>query len=439
MSSSNFLSSQYTGAPPQCAPIQTIAVQLEKLRAAFPRIGFELRSADEPIHASETGLHLGDGHKVAISGGVTRDREMIRDLMTCMLPAPTPCFELFSQLQVAKTEWQFIVDRLPVAMFLLDEHLLIHKLNKEAALLIGAKPKEVIGKQFPVESVGGLECLTAALPTDSLEVVYVTELSERFFEVHIHRLDRGRGAYGFILTRCEITHEVMTERRQLRSARLAGLGEVSMGLAHELNNPLGVIWVANDALRRRMPMTTGTHQYLDMIQEEVERCRRLTHALLDFGRLPDRGFDWLSLKTIFENIPHRLPAGEDRVRLDLLDEAVVLGNADDILRLGINLVENALAWAHPDTDILVHLWREGNEAMLTVSNEGEPVPADMVERLFHPFVTKTKTGTGLGLSFVAKIVEMMNGHVWHQHESGRTTFFVRIPLAQEFRDAPSPR
>ncbi len=420
-------------ATADCTPLAVALAAIERLQSRLPDICFKVVDSDIPPPEKASRIQLPDCEKdLYIIAANPMHAEMVAVTIEAMLPQRAPCRTLVNQLHGAKSEWEFIADRLPVEIYLTDEHFLIRRLNLVAARTLNAAPAEAVGTPLPPELVGGNETLLHAVPAcDEEKRQFFLQEAHSFYGVHVERIDRGLGRHGFLIMRWNQTVEISREKAQLRMERLAGLGEIAMGLAHEFNNPLEVIWVAADALERKLPGDEKGLRYVEMIREEASRCRRLTHDLLAFGRLPDRGFEAIGLHGLLETLPGRI-AADRRVKLELICQAWVNGNQDDLLRLFVNLLTNAVQASPEGSEILIRLQCSGDGYVLaSVTNEGPEIPPDMSEKIYRPFVTGSRQGTGLGLAFASRIVSMKGGRIWHEHQNGKTTFFVRLPALRE--------
>jgi signal transduction histidine kinase len=236
--------------------------------------------------------------------------------------------------------------------------------------------------------------------------------------------------------------DLATANRRLREAeetvrrteRLAALGQLTAGLAHELRNPLGTIRASAEMLGKRASVDDEiAGELAGYITAEVERANLLVTRFLDFARP-------LSLKKASSDINAMVDraveavARENRGRGDRihknLDPAVVLIHADpDLLeRVLVNLIVNALEASPPDATVTVKTRQAGGAVEITVLDRGLGVAADLREQIFNPFFTTKATGVGLGLAISARIVGEHGGTIRVDSEPGRgAAFTVSLP------------
>ena len=244
-------------------------------------------------------------------------------------------------------------------------------------------------------------------------------------------------------------------RELAASERLASVGYLAAGVAHEVNNPLGIIVGFCDLLLRRLPhleIGTGERDQIDdrlsQIRDEALRCSRITERLLSLARPGGGSRQRVDLDDVARDVAEiaRLhPLGRDR-RIELrrrpIDEAaaVVSGSVDELRQVVLNLVLNALG-AVPAMAGRVILSVAADEAAGTVEvrveDNGRGMSGDELTRAFEPFYTRrtpaagATRGAGLGLSIARGIVEGHGGYLSAASEgAGRgATFTLRLPLA----------
>jgi len=231
----------------------------------------------------------------------------------------------------------------------------------------------------------------------------------------------------------------MAQVELLRRERLAALGEIAAVVAHEVRNPLAVIFNAVSSLRKQTPRSPDATTLLDIVQEESERLKRVVGDLLDFAR-PHA----LSLEAV---APSRLvasaaaaAAGDSaggQVTVEADDSLPTVSCDEHLVRQAlVNLVTNALQAPGREAPVLVRAFPKGTPASVmcfSVYDDGAGISKEVADRLFTPFFTTRATGTGLGLAIVKRVVEAHGGEIsWHagDDEGGErgVTFTFELPL-----------
>jgi signal transduction histidine kinase len=226
-----------------------------------------------------------------------------------------------------------------------------------------------------------------------------------------------------------------------RSERLAALGQMSAGLAHEIRNPLGVIKGSAEMLSQKLndsqPLAAELAGY---ISSEVDRLNALVARFLDFARPMQIEARPHQISEIvdraLESVEHQYPHANVQVKRDYaqaLPEVMV----DEQLceRVFINLIQNAfqaMDGSHPATGTLnLVISRDTSNGLRGVSavveDTGPGVPPEMREQIFNPFFTSKKDGVGLGLAIVAKILDEHGGSIRLEDSAGGARFRVFLP------------
>jgi signal transduction histidine kinase len=227
------------------------------------------------------------------------------------------------------------------------------------------------------------------------------------------------------------------QKQLLQSEKLATIGQMAAGIAHELNTPLTYI-MGNLELLELQDLSPSQREMLGSILRGAERIRALAKRLLAFSSPAREEMAPLSVNDVVERslelCQYQIASGRVAlVRRLQPDLPRVLGVSNQLEMALINLVVNAVhAMGERGGTLTVGTERRGDHVRVSVSDEGPGVPEHIRQTLFEPFVTTKPEGkgTGLGLSTVLMVVERHNGHVGFETEAGKgTTFRVSLPVA----------
>ncbi len=223
-----------------------------------------------------------------------------------------------------------------------------------------------------------------------------------------------------------------------RSERLAALGQLTAGLAHELRNPLGTIRASAEMLGKQSARNKPElmAEMADYIRTEADRMGGLIASFLDFARplqIHPVTADLLTvLQQVFREQSH---LGEERgVTLKLDSDAGSLPFAfdPDLLRLAIsNLLQNAIQASSGGQQVTIAVLPSPGAIQIQVRDHGSGIAPDHLENIFNPFFTTKPSGVGLGLAIVAKIVDEHGGRIRVQSDSvSGTVFEIVLPREQ---------
>jgi signal transduction histidine kinase len=247
----------------------------------------------------------------------------------------------------------------------------------------------------------------------------------------------------------ELESKVAQKSRELvRSERLASLGYLAAGVAHEINNPLGIIsGYAEFSLQQlEHPSEDGISQELSrslrIICDEAFRCKAITKKLLSLARGGDEPRKPVSLLAVANEVASIVGGLKEHRDKHLVVHAVddsqseVLAIEAEMKQVVLNLTVNALEACGHNGEVRIDVAREGGEVVLTVADDGRGMSAETLERIFEPFFTEKRSdgrrGTGLGLSITHAIVQDHGGSITAQSDGpGQgSRFVVRLPVAK---------
>jgi signal transduction histidine kinase len=251
----------------------------------------------------------------------------------------------------------------------------------------------------------------------------------------------------------DLAHQVNERSRQLvRSERLASVGFLAAGVAHEINNPLASIAFCSEALETRLlDLLHGPHaaaggragedqevvtKYLKMIQQEAFRCKKITERLLEFSRGGERRREPTDLvelvQAVLDVVQHLQNGKGKQIVLHTPSRLVARVNAQEIKSVVLNLVVNALDSMDEGGTLTITLAQRDGEAELGFADTGCGMPPEVLENIFEPFFTRSRTGkgTGLGLSISHRVISQHGGEIEAVSPGVNqgSTFTVRLPL-----------
>jgi signal transduction histidine kinase len=240
-------------------------------------------------------------------------------------------------------------------------------------------------------------------------------------------------------------------RQLIRSERLASVGFLAAGVAHEINNPLASIAFCAEALQARvsgfLPKENSeadvVKNYLSMIEEEAFRCKAITEKLLDFSRagVPERIETDLVVLTrdVLEMVKHLGRAREKKLIFEPNETVFCQANPQELKQVLLNLVINALESVDDHGTVEVVVRNQVNDVEIVVRDNGVGMTEEVLENLFEPFFTRSRTGkgTGLGLSISHLIVSQHGGKLEATSEGPNrgSAFTVRLPIRPHLRVA----
>jgi signal transduction histidine kinase len=221
----------------------------------------------------------------------------------------------------------------------------------------------------------------------------------------------------------------------LQGRKLASLGTLASGVAHELNNPLNNIYLAAQILTREIDSETCPgiiRETVGDIYSQTLRVKRIVSDLLAFAREKPPELAPVQITVLIKGILTQMAATEDlrdvRYAVQARDDASVLADSHMMEQVFINLFTNAVDAMDGKGMLNVTVERDRQSVKIMVTDTGKGISQDKIQRIFDPFFTTKDHGTGLGLAIVYSIIEKHNGRIEVQSTPGRgTTFLITLP------------
>jgi two-component system NtrC family sensor kinase len=352
------------------------------------------------------------------------------------------------QIERAKKEWERTFDAIADPLILVDSHFTLLRANLAAAKLAGLPVRSLPGSSCHKVIFGGAEpCVECPLSghrttwssVGSAEADVADERHDKMFRLTAFLLEQEPDQSKFICYYKDVTEQKRLQRQVLQAEKMAAIGQLAGGVAHELNNPIGVVLSFTQfSLDRARAL--GDEELLDDLGEidaAAKRCQKIVQELLEFSR-PSMDTALVDLNQVVEKalffVSTQKAARSLEVRRELADDLPpILGNANQLIQVFVNLIQNAVH-AMPDGGTLTLKTQQTLNGSLaaSVTDTGVGIDAKEMGRLFEPFYTTKPPGkgTGLGLTVSYGIVERHAGRIDVESEKGKgARFTVTLPPA----------
>jgi two-component system sensor histidine kinase HydH len=334
-----------------------------------------------------------------------------------------------------------VVENMPIGLIALDDRHRIAACNHIAEDVLQLSVPNVMGKNADQKLPARLwEVVERFDETDHVieeEIdCIIADGSVVPLEVGASILQDGNGVLlGYILLFKDLT-EVRSLRREIaRSQRLASVGRLAAGVAHEIRNPLSSIKGFATYFKERYPDAPQDQKTADIMIAEVDRLNRVVGQLLEFARPVPVSPKLTSLKDLVDDSVRLIEqkAKEKQITVITLNSAKVdtaVIDPDRINQVLLNIYLNAIESMEPGGELGVELSadEEAHRIEIRVSDTGCGISGEHLSRIFDPYFTTKSTGTGLGLAIAHNIMEAMGGKISISSRPGKgTTFTIKIP------------
>lgn len=228
----------------------------------------------------------------------------------------------------------------------------------------------------------------------------------------------------------ELKEKEHLQQQVIASDRLAAIGRLAAGVAHEINNPLGGMLNAISTYKRHGGQDPLTLKTISILERGLLQIKDTVAALLVEAKAKARFFDQNDVNDICTLVQPDIQAKHVNFTLknNITDSLPVPSTlARQVI---INLLLNAIHATQQHGHVRLHIHRDGNNLLIDVSNDGSYIPKDMISYLFEPFTSLNEKGSGLGLWVIYQIVQQLGGLITVQSEPGETQFIVQLPLQE---------
>ncbi len=342
-----------------------------------------------------------------------------------------------------------LVENMPIGLIAADGEGIVTAFNQTAETILGRRAGEVLGKQAEEVLPGScgevfrqladdrrivereIDCTVAEGRTIPLEVIATT----------LHEDD---GAFlGRVILFRDMTEMRRLKQEIIRSQRLASLGSLAAGVAHEIRNPLSSLKGFATYFRERYEDNPDDRETAETMISEVDRLNRVITQLLEFARPLTMNRRPTSLQTVIRHAL-RTVEGQARERGIIIEESLppeigqIPLDADRISQVLLNLFLNAIAAMEQGGLLRVSLERRDDRTIrIAIADTGAGIRKEDLPRVFDPYFTTKPAGTGIGLPIVQKIVEAHGGEILLESEPGKgttATLLLPVPITEESRE-----
>ena len=340
-----------------------------------------------------------------------------------------------------------LFDNLDDELYIIDDEYHLIAVNRARAQRVGRAPQEMVGKIcFEVlenQSAPCNGCLAHTTFAENKKTIRTEHSLDTLRQTVIREiytypiLDANNDVKRTILQLRDVSERIRLESSLIQAEKLATLGELAAGVAHELNNPITAVILNTQLLQREIENNSVDLESIELIKRAGKRAQNVVRELLDFARQDPRQFQSIDINTTIEQalslIDRQWVNTQVNLEIELADDLpTVLGNGDHLQSVWINLLVNAHdALEDHSGDIRVISKRTNDSVVVLVEDSGMGIRPEDIEKIFDPFFT-TKApgkGTGLGLATCFRIIQQHKGRIDVESTLGKgSRFSVILPI-----------
>jgi PAS domain S-box-containing protein len=338
-----------------------------------------------------------------------------------------------------------ILKSVSLGVYTVDTNKVITSWNNRMADMSGVSAEQAIGSHLEVlfpnlVEEGVIERVDRVLTSGRKEKQRLLHRqldgTNRFQKRRLAPLHDGEQITGAVVIVEDVTEFKRLLDQTIQSEKLAEVGRLSAGIAHEINNPLSIVAYATELLKREDDLTLFQEEMLEKIETEVERLRTLTGGLLSFSSSRSNMNRIVNLNDLVTEVMKllRFELQRKSVQLDTVftEVPVITADPNKLKQVIINLIMNAVHAMKGEGRVVLETRINSDTYLeLLVKDDGPGIPAESQEKVFAPFFTTKPEGegTGLGLYICHNIIREHGGTITLQSEPGAGTIFcISLPL-----------
>lgn len=355
------------------------------------------------------------------------------------------------ELQYSKNKLQTIFDGVEDLMILLDENYNINNVNKSFCEYLGLNKNDLINKKCSDDLINSKENLLLKYCKDEMVTksfldgerrVREINFKNKVFKMGILPIQIDTGVEGgkkqkILVVFRDITRELLNEKKLFHANKMAAIGQLAAGMAHEIRNPLGLIRTYNYILKNNVNnKSKKMEKHFEEIEKAIEKISRIIDDLLNTSHSGNEQKEWTNINDYLKRIFSLHENLMENINWTITgDKSLEVYISKDVLEhILFNLISNAVDAIEKEGKIKIDYGSKNENFYINIKDNGKGIKDDDLDNIFNPFFT-TKSpgeGTGLGLYIVYTEVEKINGEINVKSEKNQGTVF-KITLKVEVR------
>jgi PAS domain S-box-containing protein len=370
----------------------------------------------------------------------------VRDRRLANLPS-------YSDLINSRNTLRALFDSLPISIYIIDINFRLVAVNNSRAARAGSTPRMLFGetcyvklfqRTSPCQNCQAAATFATGQSTGRLHRDWLEHDAFVEWEISTFPIQSENGSpLQIIIVEADVTEKRNLEANLVQSEKLAAVGQLAAGVAHEINNPLTAIIANIQLLQREIdPREVDLLDSVKLIETASTRAQQVVRNLLGIARKEKYQFEPVDINETLQNalslVQHELVGRPIQIQLSLADNIPsVTGSQDHLQGVWINLLLNAIdAIDKNNGHIAITSKFTGTDFQVVIQDNGKGIRPEYLGRVFEPFFT-TKTvgrGTGLGLSVCMRVIRQHNGSITAESEPGSWTRFTITLPADDLTD-----
>ena len=360
--------------------------------------------------------------------------------------------KVFQRVSTLWYSQNIIIENLEEGIIAIDNEGVIQGINKKACFLFSI-PRDTEGEKlskYMIVNDTGRSILEIIKSKDSDTKLLKDNDNERILQINILPIGDSGRIIGTLIKAFDITKTYESAQKLKRAEQLASLTTLAAGVAHEIKNPLGSISIYVQLIEKIIKKNMDNdcqcykdfREYSDIIKEEISRLEETINSFLFSVRklelnIEDVNINELILSTV-SFLKYEIEKNNVNIDIKFDKDNLILKLDEKYIKQSlINIIQNAIDAMSENKDdnkkyIYITLKTIDNYAVISIKDTGIGMKEDTINKIFEPYFTTKRHGTGLGLTNVVRIIEAHNGNITIESEYGKgSEFIIKLPLQQE--------
>ncbi|KAF0144848.1 MAG: sensory box sensor histidine kinase [Nitrospirae bacterium] len=358
------------------------------------------------------------------------------------------------ELKKSEQRYKSLVENAEDIIFAVDQHGNYLSINKFGARFFNKKPENIIGKNmseilsWPTAEELAIMIQEVFNTKESRQITHPLKIGEHVYwlNTNLRRLwDEEGNIYAVLGISRDITERKKMEEQMFHTEKLASVGTLSAGVAHEINNPLAIILGFTDLLLEKTPQNSESYETLKTIEKQGLNAKRVVENLLSFTRFSEHKEENMdinkNIEAVLAVVGNTLSINKIKVQKKLSDLPVqVKGNAGELQQVFFNIINNAVSAMKGGGDLTIstRYVDEGRNVEIKISDTGIGIKKEHSTKIFDPLFTTKKVGegTGLGLFVSYGIITKHGGTITFETRTAEeaketgTSFIITLPAVK---------
>ena len=337
-------------------------------------------------------------------------------------------------LKTMESYTQNILESMPNGLISLDTEGKIESINHNALQLLKLDSEKIKGQKIDAVLQNCRLPEPSLLDNNILQKQIECRLNDNSIiplNITVSKLNNGLGKeIGLVIILSDLRDIRSLEKQILRSERLASLGRMAAGIAHEIRNPLSSIKGFVQYFRNKFPDNSRDRAYASVVVSEVDRLNRVIQDMLNFAKPKEPKLEKIILQDLIDHslklIQPDIRGNKIKVTTEYLkiNPVNIFGDFDMLTQVFLNLLLNAVDAMETDGQLSISIIQKPGIVDIIITDNGKGIPSENISKIFDPFYTSKKEGTGLGLAIVYSIIESHGGEISAESIPGSTTFRI---------------